>query len=309
MHERVVEIAGDRRHLSLKRGFVLIRSEGKELGRVPLDDVATVLVTGRGITYSNDLLVEFAERRISFVLCDRNGVPAGWLWPAQGHHAQAGRMRCQAGSSKPLRKQVWKRLIQAKIRLQAQHLQLLEKPSAHLEKLSRSVRSGDPLNVEAQAARAYWQQVFGSEFRRDRQGGGINAILNFGYAVLRGAVARSVAKAGLHPSLGIHHRQERNSFCLVDDLVEPFRAVVDREVYQLVSREWRALDLAAKVRLGAIPVTDLQTNAGLSPLARCSDRLAYSLCESVRSGDVRLDLDFRLVRQSGGERREGPGNC
>lgn len=224
---RVVEIAEDGRHLAALRGFMVVKSEGEEIGRVPLDDIGVVIVNAHGITYSNSLIVALAERGAGVVVCAANHNPVAWLWPVVGNHMQTARMMAQIEATRPLGKRLWQTVVQAKIEQQGAALAALGKPHGGFALLAREVRSRDPANVEAQAARRYWPILFGEDFRHDRAAGGINAMLNYGYAVLRAATARAVTGARLHPSLGIHHRNRSDAMSLADDLMEPFRPLVD----------------------------------------------------------------------------------
>ena len=207
---RVIEIASEGRHLARSRGSMTVSGDGVEDGRVPLDDIAVLLCNARGLTYSNGLMTELARRGVGVVLCGPNYLPVAWLWPLEGHHVQALRMRCQLEASKPLCKRLWQSIVRAKIVQQHNTLDLLDIPGGSLKSMVRRVRSGDPDNVEAQAARRYWPMLFGSDFRRDRFGDMPNPLLNYGYTVLRAAVARAIVSAGLHPSLGIHHHNRAN---------------------------------------------------------------------------------------------------
>ncbi len=165
--------------------------------------------------------------------------------------------------------------------------------------MSRKVRSGDPDNVEAEAARRYWPLLLGAEFRRDRDSGGANALLNYGYAVLRAGVARAVFAAGLHPGAGLMHSNRSNPMVLVDDLMEPFRPLVDREVWRLVKAGKLDLDSEAKVALARIMVLDLSTRFGLSPLMVCAERLAQSLARAYAGEGNELDLPFPALPLEG----------
>jgi CRISPR-associated protein Cas1 len=290
---RVVEIAEDGRHLSLARGFMAVEADGAELGRVPLDDIGVLLINAHGTTYTSNLLLALAERGAAVVLCAPNHRPAAWLWPIDGHHAQAGRMRAQIEAPKPLAKRLWTLIVQSKIANQAAVLDALGRPAGAFALLARKVRSGDPDNVEAQAARRYWPLVFGDDFRRDRADAGTNALLNYGYAVLRAATARAVVGAGLHPTLGIQHRQAGNAMALVDDLMEPFRPLVDLSVARLKAAGIETVTTEAKRTLAAINASDMRTRQGTTPLATCLERLAVSLARSFETG--RPDLDLPLA--------------
>ena len=290
---RIIEIASEGRHLTRDRGLMTVSKDGVEDGRVPLDDIGVLLCNARGLTYSNDLMAELARRGASVVLCGDNYLPTAWIWPLEGHHVQALRMRCQLEASLPLRKRLWQALVKAKIAQQAIVLELMGVSGAEVEELARRVRSGDPDNVEAQAARRYWPRLFGSAFRRDRFGPMPNPLLNYGYTVLRAAVARAVVSAGLHPSLGIHHSNRNNSMCLVDDLMEPFRPMVDYTVAELVSHQREEMTIDVKRDLAAVLVMDIATERGTTPLQTCLERAAQSLAQSFESGKPGLILPER----------------
>ena len=227
---RVVEIATDGRHISISRGFLVVAERSEEVGRVAMDDIAAVVANAHGLTYSNNALVELSGRGVPIVLCGANHMPAAIVWPVDAHHIQTGRMNDQVAASLPLKKRLWAQLVRAKILAQGAALAAAGAPSGGFYLLSRKVRSGDPQNVEAEAARRYWPLLFGVAFHRDTDGDGINGLLNYGYAVLRAGIARAVMAAGLHPSFGLMHSNRSNPMVLVDDLMEPFRPTVDREV-------------------------------------------------------------------------------
>lgn len=287
---RVVEVTQDGRHLSALRGFMIVSENHSEVGRVPLDDIGALIVNAHGITYSNNLLIALAERGAGMVLCGANHAPVAWVWPMVGHHAQAARMLAQVEAGKPLGKRLWQIIIRSKIEQQGAVLKALGKPSEGFRLLARRVGSGDPENLEAQAARRYWPLIFGSEFRRDRSENGTNALLNYGYTVLRSATARAVVAAGLHPSLGIHHRHSANDMCLVDDLMEPFRPLVDLHVARLVADGVQEVNRTSKEVLASLGIADMQTARGVTPLATCLERLATSLGQAFESGEAKLDL-------------------
>jgi CRISPR-associated protein Cas1 len=291
---QVVEIATDGRHLSLDRGFLTVSEHGDEVGRVPLDQVAAVVANAHGLTYSNNILVTLAKRGVPVILCGPNHVPAALVWPVDGHHAQSGRMIDQAEASLPLKKRLWAQIVRAKILAQGAALASVGAPHGGFELLSRKVRSGDPDNVEAEAARRYWPLMMGKEFRRDQDGGGANALLNYGYAILRGGVARAVMAAGLHPGFGLMHSNRANPMLLVDDLMEPFRPIVDREVWQLLRAGTGEVDRDAKTALARVMIIDFASAHGASPLMNCAERLVQSLARAF-GGDVET-LDLPLPR-------------
>lgn len=287
---RVVEIATDGRHLAIDRGFMTVAEKGSELGRVPLDDLAAVVANAHGLTYSNNLLVNLATRGVPVILCGANHRPAAVVWPVDGHHAQAGRISDQANASGPLKKRLWQQIVQAKILAQGATLAATGAEAGGFRLLSRKVRAGDPDNVEAEAARRYWPLLLGSGFRRDQDGAGLNGLLNYGYAVLRAATARAVMAAGLHPSLGLMHSNRGNALVLVDDLMEPFRPIVDREVHRLQSAKVMDVTPEAKAALARTMIVDLPTAEGVSPMMTCLERLSNSLVKAFAGESDRLIL-------------------
>jgi CRISPR-associated protein Cas1 len=289
---RGVEIAEEGRHLSKDRGFLLIQARREELGRVPLDDLAAVMATARGTSVSVALLAALAERGVPFIVPGANFAPAALLWPVAGHHAVSRRMAAQLDRTRQLEKRLWQQLIAAKIRRQGWALHQAGAPAGAFARLARLVKPGDPENIEAQAARRYWPLLMGPDFRRDQDAPGANALLNYGYAVLRAAVARAICAVGLHPGLGLFHRNAQNPMPLADDMMEPFRPAVDDAVRRLVADGVTDVTVAAKRRLVALLWQDEVTAAGTSPLATVILRTAQSLAESFLSGSAMLAFSF-----------------
>ncbi len=292
---RVIEIAEDGRHLSVKRGFMVVEEGRREVARMPLDDIGVVVANAHGLTYSNNLLVKLAERGAGMVFCGANHHPVAWLWPMDGHHVQAQRMRAQIAAGRPLCKRLWQIIVRAKITQQAAVVASLGKPAGGFELLARRVRSGDPENIEAQAARRYWPLVMGSEFRRDRKLSGANALLNYGYTILRAATARAVVATGLHPSVGIHHHNRADAMCLADDLMEPFRPLVDLVAARMHEAGHEDLTPEVKKELVDVLFADMHTGRGTTPLATCLERLAASLAAAYESGQAALDLPLATL--------------
>jgi CRISPR-associated protein Cas1 len=290
---RIVEVSNDKRHLSVYRGFMLVHSTGeerKEVGRVPLDDIAALIANAHGLSYTNNLLVALAERGIPFVLCAANHNVVGMLWAMEGHHQQAHRFEAQIASTLPMRKKLWASIIKAKLLNQAAVLQATGAAYAPLQVLAKQVRSGDPENLEAQGARKYWGLLMGTLFRRDQQADGVNALLNYGYTVLRAATARAVVAAGLHPSLGLHHSHDNNAMRLVDDLMEPFRPVIDMTVWQLQNSGPCVVNADSKRALVQSLYQDLVTDAGRTPVLVAVQKLAISLAQVMVGERKALDL-------------------
>ena len=206
--------------------------EGKDLER--FDQGVVLIVAHPQVTYTQAVLAELSTRGSAFIVCDRNRMPAGLLIPLDGHSIQTERLRKQIALKLPLRKRLWQQIVRAKIAMQSEMLESAHSKDAGLRALVPEVRSGDPGNVEARAARIYWKTQLGAAFRRDIDAEDENRFLNYGYAVLRAASARAICAVGLHPSLGLHHHNKYNSWCLADDIMELFRPLVDATVIELM---------------------------------------------------------------------------
>lgn len=288
--DQIIDIATDGRHLSRDRGFLKVSESRAEIGRTPLDQIAGVIVHAHGTTWSTSLLTELAERGTPVVLCAANHAPRSVLMPLEGHHAQGARMRAQWRARVPLIKQAWKQVVIAKIKMQAAALESVGAPSASLRMMIRNVTSGDSTNVEAQAARYYWPRLMGAEFRRDIRADDENALLNYGYTVLRATAARAVVAAGLHPTIGLFHANRGNAFALADDLMEPFRPLVDCTVRSIAAARSCGVDAQAKQALTGLIATDLPLGDGVTPVSVALMKLATSLGQSFEAGKLTLAL-------------------
>ena len=288
--ERVVDIAGEERHLSLKRGFLVVSHGGEELGRVPLDDIVAVIVHGFGTGLSANVLAALAARNVFVVLCDQTQNPTACLWPLSGHHAQGARMRAQISAGMPLKKRLWQQIVRAKIGTQAAAIGAIGMPVMPLLRMRKNVRSGDPDNLEAQAARHYWPRLMGTDFRRERQQSGANAMLNYGYAVLRAATSRAIVASGLHPTIAVHHSAGHNDMALADDLMEPFRPFVDMAVRNLVAAGVPEVCPEAKAILAGLLDADIEAAHGVSSVGVSIKRTAQSLAQCFVQGEAALEL-------------------
>lgn len=282
--ERIVDIATDGRHLSAYRGFLIVSEERQEVGRIPLDDVAAVIVHAHGVTWSTNLVVALAARGALMVLCAANHAPVAVCMPIEGHHAQNARLRAQWEAGRPLSKQLWRRIIVAKIRWQEAVLVAHGKDAIAFDLLARKVGSGDPENVEAQAARRYWPLLMGDEFRRDRAAEGANGLLNYGYTVLRSLVARAIVASGLHPSIGVHHANRGNAFALADDLIEPLRPLVDSLTLRLMAAGITSVTPEAKRAFAGLIALDLPGENGVTTVTGAVGRMAQTLADSFQTG-------------------------
>lgn len=288
--DQIIDIATDGRHLSRDRGFLKVSEGGAEIGRTPLDRIAAVMVHGHGTSWSTSLLVDLGARGVPVVLCTANHAPISVLMPLEGHHAQGARLRAQWSARAPLLKQAWKRIVSAKVAMQAAALEAIGAAPAPLHMMQRKITSGDTGNVEARAARYYWPLMMGAGFRRDLNGGNENALLNYGYTVMRAAAARAVVAAGLHPTIGLFHSNRGNAFALADDLMEPFRPLVDCAVRSIARDRGANIDTDAKQALARLIATDLPLGDGITPVSVALSKLATSLGQSFEAGKLNLAL-------------------
>lgn len=292
----IVEIAEDNRRLSVSRGFLVVSDvDGTQLGKVPLDDITGLILSARQCSLSRNIMVELAERKAVAVICGDSYHPVSLLWPFDAHHRGAAILRLQIDATLPLQKRLWQQIVKAKIQAQMNALDD-DLVVANIRPLMGQVKSGDSDNREAQAARLYWPAMMQKDFRRDRFQGGINSLLNYGYAILRAATARAVCGAGLHPALGLHHKTDVNAFALVDDLMEPFRPLVDLYVKDLIEVGAEAVTPESKRKLVSILQHDLLSDRGVSPLINCLSRMAQSLVRCLETGQV--DLEIAEVKPS-----------
>ena len=230
---RIIEISGLHCFLRKERGCLAVYRKDEKISSVAFDDIQAVIFVAYDLCYTHNLLEEFAQRSIPVVFCNKKHLPSSMILPFDGYFHQSRRMLLQAQAGKPTNKQLWKKIVIAKIHQQAIILERLDKKYKYLVELSKEVKSNDSTNCEGQAARYYFTQLFGKDFVRDREQLGINSLLNYGYIIFRSAIARAVVCYGLNPSIGIKHCNPNNTMPLIDDLVEPFRPFVDIEVYRI----------------------------------------------------------------------------
>lgn len=282
MIKRTIEISREPVHLAVRLDQLLLRHPDLPDAAdpsIPCEDIGVVMVDHPQTTYSHAALTRLMEFGAAVVLCGRDHLPLGLLLPIADHTEVVWRIHDQIAIRRPLRKQLWKQIVVAKVRAQAANLETGSKERSKLLALARRVGSGDPANIEAQAARLYWSAWLGdgTAFRRDPDGDGLNALLNYGYAVLRAAVARAVVAAGLHPALGLRHANRSNAFCLADDLVEPIRPIVDARVRELHREGRLGLDQPTKGRLLELLTAEVELDGQRGPLMVALHRTAASL--------------------------------
>lgn len=293
---------GNPAYLSLKMKQLMIRMPQGDDGDLPTDeeivrtlpieDLGVIILDNKQITITQGLIEALLENNCAIVTCDSKRMPVGLILPLAGNTVQNERFRSQIDSSLPLRKQLWQQTIEAKIRNQAAVLQYVtgEKHNNML-KWSESIRSGDTDNMEARAAVYYWKTIFPDNpyFVRDHDAEGPNALLNYGYAILRAVVARALVGSGLLPTLGIHHHNRYNAYCLADDIMEPYRPYVDKLVTELLDEDATGkLNAKVKVKLLNIPIIEVLINGKRSPLMIAVSQTTTSLVKCFRGESRRL---------------------
>jgi CRISPR-associated protein Cas1 len=270
-----------------------LRARDAQEQTIPLADIAVLIAAHPQISFSHAVLAGLAESGGMFIACNAKHMPCAMLLPLENHSTQTERFQAQANLPLPNRKRLWQQIVKAKILAQARLLRELTQEDWGLEMLAGTVRSGDPRNVEARAARIYWKNLFGEDgFRRNPEGEGLNPPLNYGYAILRAIVARALCAAGLHPSLGIHHHNRYDAFCLADDLMEPFRPLVDRTVWKLSEKRGGnpPLDRETKRAILEALLARFTAEGESRTLFDWASRTASSLAAAIESGEKKLEI-------------------
>ncbi len=235
-------------YLSVKDKQLVVSREEEENVSIPVEDIGYIILEDQRITISLPLLDELISNNVAVIFCDRKHMPHSMLFPLEGNHLQSEIHRQQIKTSEPLKKQLWKQTVEAKIKNQAALLCRLGLDNKDLLLISKNVKSGDMTGRESLAAKIYWNRMYGKEFVRDRYGFPPNNLLNYGYTVLRAAVARALTGSGLLPTFGIHHHNRYNAYCLADDIMEPYRPFVDSQVYDIYLRYPETQDLSKEIK-------------------------------------------------------------
>lgn len=249
----------------------------------PIEDIGLIILDHSQITITQALLSKLLNNNTAIISCNHTHHPTGMFFKLDGHSLQSQKFKAQIEASVPLKKQLWQQTIVAKIENQAALLEMEKQDHKMLLHYAREVRSGDSENHEAKAASYYWKKIFPEflEFKREREGAPPNNLLNYGYAILRAIVARSLTASGLLPTLGIHHRNQYNAYCLADDIMEPYRPFIDKIVCQIIRGNGKYLELTPGIKksLLEIPVIDVYLEKQRSPLMSAVQRTTASLAK------------------------------
>lgn len=260
---------------------------------VPVEDIGVLVVDDPRATYTQAVFVELLAAGATALITGPDHLPAGMMLPIEAHHHQTERHLAQIAASGPRRKQIWRVLVAAKLRQQGVVLHHFIGDSLGLIDMAKRVGSGDPENLEARGAQRYWPALFGKDFRRDRAAFGVNAALNYGYAIIRASIARALVAAGLIPSLGVFHKNRSNPFCLADDLLEPYRPFVDWRVKLLNNQNPGILSLDNRETRAALLSLFNETivvDGKRSPILLAIQTSAASLCRALTENEKNLVL-------------------
>jgi CRISPR-associated protein Cas1 len=282
---------GNPAYLKTANEQLIIEMHGTgETKAAPIEDIGLLILDHQQITITQALMAKLLANNTAVITCDNTHHPTGLMLNLDGNSLQSQKFQAQIEASVPLKKQLWQQTIISKIENQAALLKsqksgwfTSEEGPMYLHNLSKEIKSGDPDNCEAKAANFYWKRLFPPflEFRRERYGPPPNNILNYGYAILRALVARNLVASGLLPTLGIHHRNQYNAYCLADDIMEPYRPFVDKVVCNIIRMNGKFLEItpSMKKELLAIPAIDVQIDEQKSPLMNAVQRTTASLAK------------------------------
>ncbi len=272
--------------------LVVELQESGELKTAPIEDIGLLILDHQQITITQALIAKLLANNTALITCDNTHHPTGLLLNLDGNSLQSQKFQAQLEASQPLKKQLWQQTVIAKIENQAALLAQERVESKLLLNWAADVKSGDTDNQEAKAAAYYWKRIFPEflEFRRERFGPPPNNLLNYGYAILRAVVARSLIGSGLLPTLGIHHRNQYNAYCLADDIMEPYRPYVDRLVCGIVRMNGKFLEMGPKMKqeLLGLPAVDVKINGEKCPLMNAVQRTTASLSKCFENKGKKL---------------------
>lgn len=287
---------GNPAYLSVKNSQLVVKQTDIETRQettrtVPIEDIGVIVLEDRQITITNVALDSLLQNNCAVITCDERHMPSGMLLPLEGNTIQSERFANQIEASLPLKKQLWQQTVQAKIRNQASVLKRLSGVEVGCMLVwANDVKSGDSDNLEGRAAAYYWKNIFPQlpGFTRDREGEMPNNLLNYGYAIVRAVVARALVASGLLPTLGIHHHNRYNAYCLADDIMEPYRPYVDELVIKIMQSgaDYGELTTDLKRQLLGLPVTEVMIGGQRSPLMVAASQTTSSLCKCF-AGELR----------------------
>ncbi len=269
------------------------RNDKEEVISRPIEDIGVVILDHPQINLTHGAISELMQKNVALICCNNQYMPNGMMLPFDAYHTQTQRMHAQIKASQALKRNLWQQTIISKITNQAKVLEYTQHSNHPLYNYAKNVKSGDTSNREAAAANYYWAHLFPSipNFNRDSNGQYPNNLLNYGYAILRSIMARSIVAAGLFPSIGVYHHNKYNAYCLADDLMEPYRPYVDKLILQIIKKypDKKELNTELKKELLTIPHLDVTIDKEKSVLMIASQRTASSLARCF-TGETRKIL-------------------
>ena len=290
MIKRTIEISS-KSHLSLRNKQLVISQSGNEVSQIPIEDIGELILNNPQTTMTQGVMIESQKNNVALVLCDEKHLPISTLLPiSEGNKLHSKVLRAQIEVRVSTKKRLWQNTIQEKIKNQAQTLMHFGGNYQHLTAMVARVKSGDPTNLEATAARHYWRQLFGSDFRRDQKAEGINSLLNYGYSIVRAAVARAIVGTGLHPALGIQHHNQYNGLALADDIMEPFRPWIDLRVKTITLDEDATAEINMETKRELLMILEQKViySGESSPLMVSLGMLAADLKKAIINNNKSL---------------------
>ncbi len=268
---------GNKSSLTTRNEQLIIKTNEKEAS-IPIEDIGFVVIENQESYISLPTINKLINNNVAVIFCNEKHMPSSMLMNLDGHHLQHEFFKAQINASEPLKKQLWQQTVKTKIQHQAQLLEKIGQANTPLNYYASKVLSGDSDNREGAAAAYYWKHIFDFDFKRERYGEHPNAFLNYGYIVLRAAVARALAGSGLLNTIGIHHRNKYNAFCLADDIMEPYRPLVDIKVLEIINNyDTTELTTEIKAELLSILTQNVYYQSQVSPLMVALNKTTSSL--------------------------------
>lgn len=295
MIKRIIDIS-EQAYLHVLNRQLCVDKAGETVAKIAFDDLGILILQHPAIVVTQTVVTQCQEHNVALLFCDDRHLPVSIILPlVTGHSLHTKVLREQIASKKSHQKRLWQSVVKAKIREQAITLTKAGQQSNKLLRLSEKVRSGDPDNIEAQAAREYWKILMGASFRRDTNADGVNSILNYGYSIMRAMVARSLVGTGLHPAIGMHHKNQYNGLCLADDVMEPLRPWVDEVVHSafVLDKTVKVTKVTKQLLLGLLSQQVLYDGKKM-PLMVSVHYLAAQLKYAMTDKDVSLKFPSRL---------------
>jgi CRISPR-associated protein Cas1 len=297
MIKRTIDIS-EQAYLHLTHSQLNIDKKGVTIATIPVEDLGVVILQHPAIVITQAVIIACQKNNVVLVFCDERHTPYSVLLPISDANTLHSKTLQQQLELTPTRKKrLWQLIVKQKITEQATTLKLFGKNAAPLEHLIAAVKTGDPENLEAQAAQHYWPLLFGSDFRRNPEHEGINSLLNYGYAIIRAMLARAIVGSGLHPAIGLHHHNQYNGLCLADDLMEPFRPWVDALVYQLAEQTTDIdINQTTKIPLLNLMAEPVMYNRKKLPLTVACHYLLADIKKAYSDRVIKLKLPERIIK-------------